>query len=188
MTLLALAVLAVHPIGALFIIAAVAGVALKAGKIALWLLALLGPLFGTTVAYPGYGSSLASGGTTGSSYTNIGQLKKFEFGGLKADFDEITNLSSPSIFKEWLKTTVDGTEVSFEGVLNPNDVPTQGLLTNLAAAGSAALYFWKITTTDGSTFVFTAYVASFKTGAEYNKAITFSGSLKIVGNVTTTWS
>jgi hypothetical protein len=29
----------------------------------------------TTVAYSGYGSKLASGGTAGSSYTNVAQLK-----------------------------------------------------------------------------------------------------------------
>lgn len=141
----------------------------------------------TTVAYPGYGSKLASGGTTGAAYTNIGQLKKFDFGGLKAQFDDITNLDSPNIFKEWMKTVVDGSSVSFEGVLNPTDVPTQSLLTNISTAGSASLFFWKITTTNGSTFIFTAYVEDFKFGAQYDKAITFSGSLKIVGNITAAW-
>ena len=37
----------------------------------------------TTVAYPGYGSHLASGGTAGSTYTNVAQLKKVNFGGLQ---------------------------------------------------------------------------------------------------------
>lgn len=188
MNLFALAVLAAFPPAVLLVlgIAAIAG--MKLTKLILWLVMFAAPLFGTTVAYPGYGSSLASGGTTGSAYTNIGQLKKFNFNGLKADFDEITNLSSPSIFKEWMKTTVDGSEVSFDGVLNPTDTVTQSLLTNIATSGSNALFYWKITTTDGSTFVFTAYVSDFKLGAEYNKAITFSGSLKIVGNITATWS
>ena len=141
----------------------------------------------TTIAYPGYGSKLASGGTAGSSYVNVGQLKKFNFSGLKAEFDDITNLDSPSIFKEWMKTIVDGDTVAFDGVMNPADVTTQALLTNIATAGSAALFYWKITLTNGSILIFQGYVQDFKFGAEYNKAITFSGAIKIVGNVTATW-
>jgi hypothetical protein len=74
-----------------------------------------------------------------------------------------------------------------DGVMNPADPTTQGLLTNLATAGSASLNFWKITLTNGSVLVFQGYVQDFKFGAEYNKAITFSGTIKIVGNVTATW-
>jgi predicted secreted protein len=145
-------------------------------------------LFGTTIAFPGYGSKLASGGTTGASYTNIAQLKKVNFSGFKAEFDDITNLDSPTIFKEWLKTVVDGDTITFDGVLNPADPTTQTLLSNISTAGSSALFFWKLSTTDGSTFVFTAYVQDFKFGVEYNKAMTFSGTLKIVGNISATWS
>jgi hypothetical protein len=195
-------VLVVHPIGALLVITALlaaakvvkafSAIAGLAGLVAKWIIAFfmaLGPvLFGTTVAYPGYGSKLANGGTAGASYTNIGQLKKFAFGGLKADFDEVTNLDSSSVFKEWMKTTIDGGDVTFDGVLNPTDATTQGLLTSLALAGSASENYWKITTTDGTTFIFQGYVSEFKTGAEYNKAITFSGAIKIVGAVTATWS
>ncbi len=160
-----------------------------AAKIKLLFIALatgLGVL-GTTIAYPGYGSKLANGGTAGSVYTNVAQLKKFNFSGLKAEFDDITNLDSPSIFKEWMKTVVDGDTVTMDGVMNPADPTTQGLLTNLATAGSASLNFWKITLTNGSVLVFQGYVQDFKFGAEYNKAITFSGTIKIVGNVTATW-
>lgn len=151
-------------------------------------LAALPIVFGTTVAYPGYGSMLQSGGLAGSTYSKVGQLKKFSFSGLSADFDEITNLDSPTIFKEWMKTNVDGKEVAFDGVLNPNDTQQQDLLINLAAAGSAALYYWKITTTDGSTFTFQAYVSEYTNAVEYNKAITFTGKLKLVGPVTAIWS
>ena len=177
-----------HPFTVIALIALCA-IALHAKAILGWLLTLLasGALFGTTIAYPGYGSKLASGGTTGASYTNVAQLKKFNFSGLKAEFDDITNLDSPSIFKEWMKTIVDGDTVSFDGVMNPADPTTQALLTNIATAGSAALFFWKITLTNGSTLIFTGYVQDFKFGAEYNKAITFSGAIKIVGNVTATW-
>jgi hypothetical protein len=144
-------------------------------------------VFGTTIAFPGYGSKLASGGTAGTIYTNVAQLKKFNFSGLKAEFDDITNLDSPTIFKEWMKTVVDGDTVSFDGVMNPSDPTTQALLANIALAGANALYFWKITLTNGSILIFQGYVQDFKFGAEYNKAITFSGAIKIVGNISATW-
>lgn len=150
-------------------------------------IAAAGALFGTTIAYPGYGSHLGSGGTTGAAYTNVAQLKKINFSGLKADFDEITNLDSPTIFKEYMKTVVDGDTVTFDGVMNPADPTTQALLTNIGTPGLSALFFWKISLTNGSTLVFQGYVSDFKFGAEYNKAITFSGSIKIVGNITTAW-
>lgn len=182
-----------HPAVLFAVIVALAGVA-KLKALAALVISAIGsalaaaPLFGTTVAYPGYGSSLANGGTSGGSYTNLGQIKKFDFNGLKAEFDDITNLSSPSIFKEWMKTVVDGDTVTFSGVFNPADPTEEALLTNIATSGSAALDYWKITLTDGSTLVFQAYVSEFKTGVQYDKAITFSGSLKLVGNVTASWS
>jgi predicted secreted protein len=142
----------------------------------------------TTVAYPGYGSKLETSAVLSpASWAKVAQLKKFNFSGLSADFDEITNLDSPTIFKEWMKTTVDGKDLSMDGVMNPNDSSMQSLLTNLATAGSAALVYWKITLTDGSTLVFAAFVSDFSFGVEYNKAITFSAKLKIVGDITPVW-
>ena len=185
LALLFLAVL--HPFTVIGLIVLAAGL-LKAKGLVAWLLTILGlGMLGTTIAFPGYGSKLASGGTTGAAYTNVAQLKKFNFSGLKAEFDDITNLDSPSIFKEWMKTVVDGDTVTFDGVMNPADPTTQSILTNIATPGSAALYYWKITLTNGSTLVFQGYAQDFKFGAEYNKAITFSGAVKIVGNVTATW-
>jgi predicted secreted protein len=186
--LLLVAVSLLHPFAAV-VVALLALTAFTKTKTILILLAAAASsiLFGTTIAYPGYGSKLASGGTTGSPYVNVAQLKKVNFSGLKADFDDITNLDSPTIFKEYMKTVVDGDTVQFDGVMNPADPTTQSLLANIAIPGSAALYFWKITLTNGSTLVFTGYVQDFKFGAEYNKAITFSGTIKIVGNVTATW-
>jgi hypothetical protein len=196
---LAMLIFALHPIGALLIaVFVIAGLKLKglagffvaklgAKGLIVWILSLFPFLFGTTVAYPGYGSHFANGGVAGGAYTNLGQLKKFSFNGLKAEFDETTNLDSPTVFKEWMKTVVDGSDLSFDGVMNPADVTLQALLTNLATAGSAAQNFWKITLTNGSTLVFQGFVAEFKFGVEYNKAITFSGTIKIVGNVAATW-
>lgn len=147
----------------------------------------------TTVAYPGFGSHLASGGTAGSSYVNVAQLKTIDFDGIKVDFDDITNMDSPAssfgaTFKEYIKTVVDGGSVKMDGVLNPADTTTQALFQNLELAGQNALYYWKVTLTDGSTLVFQGYVESFQVKDAYNKAITFSSGIKIVGPITPTWS
>lgn len=160
-----------------------------------WLLFSALPfLFGTTVAYPGLGSHLASGGTTGSSYTNIAQLKNIKFAGIKGKFDTITNLDSPAgggsataVFEEYLKTLVDGDSVTFDFVMNPADPTTQALLANLQLAGQTALYFWKISLTNGSVLVFQGYASDFKIDVSYDKAIIGSGGIKIVGPVTPTW-
>lgn len=146
----------------------------------------------TTTAIPGYGGVLQSGGTAGSSYTTVGQLKKFSFSGLKVEFEDITNLSSPApggaVFKEWLKTLVDGGSVQFDGVLNPADPTIQALQTNQASAPTNALFFWKIILSNGtSNILFQAYVEQFTFSDEYNKAVPFTGSLKIVGPITFNW-
>ena len=144
----------------------------------------------TTTAYPGRGSHLANGGIAGTSYTNVGQLKKFGPSGLKAKEDDITNLDSPTINEEYLKTVVDSGSMTFEGVLNPAvATEAQLLLTNLYAAGQNATNYWQITLTDGSIFVFLGFVSDLKPfGVEYNKAIPFSGSIRITGVITPTWS
>jgi hypothetical protein len=189
---LALAIALLHPaVAAVITLSALIG--FKFVKwILLWLLSL--PfLFGTTVAYPGFGSHLASGGTAGSSYTNVAQLKNIKFSGIKAAFDKITNLDSPTggggnaVFEEYIKTMVDGDSVTFDFVFNNSDPSMQGLLTNLQLGGQSALYFWKITLTSGSTLVFQGYASDFKIDVAYDKAIVGNGSIKLVGPITATW-
>lgn len=146
----------------------------------------------TTTAIPGYGAHLDNGGTAGSVYTRVAQLKKFDFSGLKVEFEDITNLDSPApggaVYKEWLKTLVDGGSVKLEGVLNPADPTIQNMQVNQAAAPAAALNFWKITLSNGtSTIVFQGYVEEFTMSNEYNKAVPFTTGIKIVGAVTFNW-
>jgi hypothetical protein len=147
----------------------------------------------TTIAYPGFGSKLASGGTTGASYTNVAQLKNIKFSGIKAAFDKITNLDSPTggggnaVFEEYIKTMVDGDSVTFDFVMNPSDPTTQAILTNLQLNGQSALYFWKVTLTNGSILIFQGYASDFKIDVAHDKAIVGSGGIKIVGPIVPTW-
>ena len=139
-----------------------------------------------TTAVQGIGGQLLVSASSPVSYTPVAQLKKIVFAGLTVDFDDITNLDS-GIFKEWMKTLVDAKEISFEGVLKPLDTSQQNLLTNIQTAGAAALEYWRVKLAEGSTLDFQGYVADYAPTVEYNKAVFFSGKIKITGGITATW-
>jgi len=140
----------------------------------------------STTAVQGIGGQLLVSAGSPVSYTPVAQLKYIKFGGMTVDFDEITNLDS-GLFKEWMKTLVDAKEISFEGVLKPLDSSQQNLLTNIQTAGSAALEYWRVKLAEGSTLDFQGYVGDYAPGIEYNKAVTFTGKIKITGGITATW-
>lgn len=147
----------------------------------------------STTAVPGFGSKLANGGTAGSSYTNIAQCKNVKLSAGKIKTDDITNLDSPAVgggavYQEILKTMVDADQVTFQFVMNPTDPTTQALLSNLQASPTASFDFWRLTTSDGTTFVFQGYEAQFDIDVNYDKAIIGNGSIKVSGPVTVTWS
>jgi hypothetical protein len=188
---LALAVFAATPFGAVLLIAVAGIFTLKAVKILLWL--LLPFAFGTTIAVPGFGSTLASGGTAGSSYTAVAQCKNVKFSAGKMKTDDITNLSSPAVgggivYNEYLKVMVDADAVSMDVVLNGADPTQQSLLTNLQNSPTNSFFFWKVTDTYGDTFVFNGYVSEFSIDISFDKAIMAKCSIKISGPVTVTWS
>jgi hypothetical protein len=147
----------------------------------------------STIAFPGFGSKLANGGTSGSSYTNVAQCKNVKLSAGKIKTDDITNLDSPAIgggavYQEIIKTMVEADTCTFDFVVNPADPTTEGLLTGLQASPSSSLQYWRLTTTDGSTLIFQGYSASFDIDVTFDKAITGKGSVKISGPVTVTWS
>jgi len=138
----------------------------------------------STTAYPGYGSSLD---ILTSPPIHVAQIRKLNFPGLKADFEEISNLDSPSIFKEYMKLMLDGGNMPFDGVLNSADGSVTELWDSLKQSGVAALRTFRLTFTDASTLDFDAYVEQFSVGVEFNKVIPFNASLKIVGDITASW-
>jgi len=193
MHLFAFTVFAALPFGLLLTITSIAGLALKGSKIAIWILSLLPFLFGTTIAQPGFGSTLASGGTAGTSYTTVGQLKNIKFSAGKIKTDDITNLSSPAVgggivYNEFLKVMVDADTVSFDFVLNGADPTQEALLTNLQNSATNSFFYWKITDTFGDVFVFNGYIAEFSPDISFDKAIVGKGSIKVSGPMTVTWS
>jgi hypothetical protein len=137
-----------------------------------------------TVAYSGRGSKLnLQTASSPATYTEVGQLKKFSFGGIKVTLDDITNLDSPSAFKEVLPTILDPGDVTFDGVLNNLNVSQQDML-NICQA--MTLSNFQITLSDGVTTIsFAGYVTEWvPVTVEVNKANAFSGKISITGPVT----
>jgi hypothetical protein len=194
MHLFAFTVFAALPFGVLLTLTSIVALALKhagVAKIVTWLLSFA--LFGTTIAVPGFGSTLASGGLAGSSYTTTAQCKNVKFSAGKIKTDDVTNLGSPAVgggivYNEFLKVMVDADTVTFDFVLNGADPTQQALLTNLQNSAANSIFYWKITDTYGDTFVFLGYIASFDIDISFDKAITGKGSIKISGPVTVVWS
>jgi hypothetical protein len=134
--------------------------------------------------YQGRGSTLAVETTLTSpvAWTNIAQLQKFAFGGIKVATDNITNLDSPDAFEEILATTINPGDVSFDGILDPANAEVGDLVTRLQAR---TLSNFKITLTDGSKFTFSGYFTELVPATvEYSKAIMYSGKITITGAVT----
>lgn len=140
----------------------------------------------SSVAYAGRGCKLnLQTGVSPTVWTAIAQIAKVTFSGIKITLDDITNLDSPSAFKEWLATgPVDPGDVTFTGVLNPASV-TQGDMLSLIQA--MTLSNFQITLSDNVTKIaFSGYFAEYAPVAniEPSKAITFSGKIQITGPIT----
>jgi predicted secreted protein len=103
--------------------------------------------------------------------------------GFKADFADITNLSSVGSFKEWLPTTLEAGEVSFEGnYLGNADATQTALRTEFTTQHLGA---WTIVLPLGKgTWTFDAYVADFGFDATVDKEMKLTGKLKVTGEPT----
>ena len=147
----------------------------------------------SSIAIPGYGTKLANGGTAGSSYTNVAQVMDVTQPLGKATKDKITNFDSPAssggaVNEEYLKTSVDPGVVSFGMVFSPTDPTQQAVAANLQAGSTTATNYWKLTTQDGSTYVFQGYIEADSFDFKVDKAVAVKASIQITGPVTLTWS
>jgi hypothetical protein len=133
-----------------------------------------------TTAYLGYGSKLFQS-VDGVTFVVTAQLKKFAPAGSKQTIVDQTNLRSPGPFTQPFPAQVDTGEIELEGVYAGDS--TQATLAQLH--GQMALGYFKGVLSDGTTWAFSAYVSEFKPWeVTYNKAIVFSGKLRVVGGIT----
>jgi len=134
-----------------------------------------------TTAYPGRGSQLLSS-PDGATFTKVGQLQQVIPTGQKSSIVDQTNLSSPGKFRQVLASLVDGGDIVFTWIADPQN-PT------IAALGTyqrrLQLTWFKLILTDGTQTLFQAYVSEFTPlpRIDYAKVLTFTGKLTLSGPV-----
>lgn len=146
-----------------------------------------------SISVPGFGTKLANGGTSGSSYTNIAQCTDAKMSLGKAKKDDITNFDSPAssggaVNQELIKTMVEASSISFGYVFSPADPSQQNVANNLQAGSTTALNYWRLTSQDGTTYVFQGYIESDDTDFKFDKAVLGKASIQVSGPVVITWS
>lgn len=147
----------------------------------------------SSIAVPGFGTKLANGGTAGSSYTNVAQVKNVKLPLGKMKEDDITNFDSPTVgggavYQEIIKTMVEADSVTFDIVFSPTDPTQQAVAANLQASPTTSLNYWRLTTQDGTTFVFQGFISGDELDLNYDKAVVGKASIRVSGPMTITWS
>jgi hypothetical protein len=88
---------------------------------------------------------------------DIGEITKGGFSGIKRNFSDTTTIQSADNYETALPTTMASGEFSFETNFIPGDSSQQELVT---LRDSGDLTNFKVELSDGSTWVFPAYVES----------------------------
>lgn len=104
--------------------------------------------------------------------TSIGEI------GLESEEIETTDLDSPDDFKEFIAGAKDAGEVPLAGNIK-NETTVEKML---ALANSRSLEEWTVTYPSGATWVFNAFVKSFKDGEKNVEGLaTWTGALRVSG-------
>ena len=104
--------------------------------------------------------------------TSIGEI------GVESEEIDVTTLDSTGGFREFIAGSKDSGEVAISGIIKSES----SMETLLALANSQAVEEWTVETDSGSTWVFDAFVKSFKEGeASVDGVRTFSMTLRISG-------
>lgn len=107
-----------------------------------------------------------------ANLTSIGEI------GLESDEIDTTDLDSPNDFKEFIAGAKDAGEVSLAG-----NIKTESIVeAMLALANSRSVEEWTVKYPSGATWVFNAFVKSFKDGEKTVEGLaTFSATLRVTG-------
>lgn len=133
----------------------------------------------------GKGTAFSISVDGGTTFIPVPQIKALTFSGSKSDLEDITNMNSIGAFREYAPTLLDSGQVSFNGVFDPVGTGQTALH---GAFTAQTLVFCKLQfpkasdqTATGFLRTFTAYVSEFNIDAQFDKASTLSGVLKITG-------
>jgi len=140
----------------------------------------------TGVAGPGW---LLQHGTSGSGpWTTITEVKDITGPSQTLEKDEITNQSSPSAYKEWVTTLLDGGDVTFKCVLVPGDATQDSVTGLLSWMQGRGLQYWQIVppgSYSAHTTAFTAYVTKWAPSFPVAKHAELDVTLTVTGPVAT---
>ena len=121
----------------------------------------------------------------GVTYTTVAEVSKIQNTGSKADLADVTNMDSPSAFREFLATLVDSGEISLDTNLIPGNATQQILETDF---NNQTLGYYKIVLPASlGNATFRAYVSSKDFDLPIDKQGTRSLKLKVTGAITVTW-
>jgi hypothetical protein len=145
----------------------------------------------------GAGSTLSCATSATGTFTPINQLKEITYTGTKSDYNDLTNLGSPSYAaggppsKEYAPSVITPGTATVTGILAP--AGDAGQTTVTAAFGTQTLMYFKhqfaaaAGQTTGPVRTFTAYVAEKPAmNAQLTEVVTFNFSLQISGVITDT--
>lgn len=137
-----------------------------------------------SAAVAGIGTLLKIGDGGGSEvFTTVGEVKDITGPGLTADLVEVTNMDSPSFFKEWLAVLKDGGEVTFDINYVQTSTTQAQLVTDY---GNRTRRNFQIVTTHASpkTIAFAAFITNLGHTFPVQDAVKRAVTLKITGAVT----
>jgi Lambda phage tail tube protein, TTP len=110
---------------------------------------------------------------------DIGQIMKGGFSGIKRNFTDTTVISTADNYDTSIPTTIASGEFSFDTNFIPGDASQQELVT---LRDSGALRNYKVALSDGSDWVFPAYVESADVvSLEIKKQVGLNVKLKLNG-------
>jgi predicted secreted protein len=121
----------------------------------------------------------------GVTYTTIAKVLKIDNTGSKADLADVTNMDSPTIYREFLPTLADAGEVTFDCNFEPGDASQQILNTDFQAQTEG--YYKIVLPGSLGSATFRAYVSSQDFALPIDKQGTKALKLKVTGPITPTW-
>ena len=136
----------------------------------------------TTIAVIGYGTLLKKGdGASPEVFTTVAAVTSIGGPNLQADDIEVTDMESPSGYKEYISGLKDGGTVDFEINFNPTNSTHTGLFDDQVAGTSRN---WKIvfpSSVSNMTFSFAGTVKTFNLNTDPNTQLSASISIKVSG-------
>lgn len=134
-----------------------------------------------TRAYQGRGSRLLFS-TDAINYLQLGQLQTITPSGSRSQIVDVTHMGSGP-FSQKQSVQVDGGDISFTGVLDPQD-PVLQIFSKLQPNFTQC--WFRVILTDGTALYFQGFVSEFVSfKIDYSKALSFSGKISVTGGIQT---